>query len=323
MAVVPGLIAAGAVAAAAQFLSSHYGAPAMLMALLLGIALNFLSDEPRFAAGLGFSSRIVLRTGVALLGLRIGVDMAVDLGATLIGLIATGVILTIGAGLLMGRAMGFGPRFSFLSSGAVAICGASAAMAIAAILPRDERSDERLVFTVVGVTVLSTLAMIVYPLLLPLMGLDGRGAGVFLGATIHDVAQVVGAGFSVSPEAGESATLVKLIRVAMLAPVVLVASLVVRRTAAETSAARPPILPLFVVAFLALATLNSMLRLPDALTDLAAAMSRAALLIAVAAVGMKTRLREVLRVGGRAIALLVAETAFLAIFVATVVTHRF
>ncbi len=314
----PGLAAASLVAAAAQFLSAHYGAPAMLMALLIGIALNFLSDEPGFAGGIGFASRTILRLGVALLGLRIGIGVAVDLGAPLLALVVTGVLLTIGFGLAMGRLVGFGPRFSFLSAGAVAICGASAAMAIAAILPRDERSDERLIFTVVGVTVLSTLAMIVYPILLVPLGLEGPAAGVFLGATIHDVAQVVGAGFSVGPQTGETATLVKLIRVAMLAPVVLTASLVVRRVSGGSETARPPILPAFVAGFLALAALNSTVALPAAITDAAAWVSRAALLAAVAAVGMKTRLREVLGVGGRAIGLLVAETAFLAIFVASV-----
>ena len=161
-------------------------------------------------------------------------------GAALV-LVVSGVLLTIGFGLVASRLFGFRYRFAFLSSGAVAICGASAAMAIAAILPRDERSEERLIFTVVGVTLLSTLAMIFYPLLAEFLEFDARTTGIFIGATVHDVAQVVGAGFSVSQETGDVATLVKLLRVLMLAPVVVVAALVIRSLAgAEGSGAERP-----------------------------------------------------------------------------------
>jgi uncharacterized integral membrane protein (TIGR00698 family) len=224
------------------------------------------------------------------------------------------VAATIGFGLLVARAFGFRYRFAFLSAGSVAICGASAALAIAAILPRDARSEDRLAFTVVGVTVLSTAAMILYPLAVDLLGFDDRAAGVFVGATIHDVAQVVGAGFSISEEAGETATLVKLLRVTMLAPVVVLAALVVR-SGAEAGAARPPLVPLFVAGFVALATLNSLLPLPPALTEAAAAGSGWLLLTAIAAVGLRTRPGDMLKVGRAAAALLLAETLFLAALV--------
>ena len=309
----PGLTAAGTAALAAQFLSNHYGAPAMLMALLLGVALNPLSEAPPFAPGIAAGAREVLRLGVALLGLRIGWDLAVSLGAGVLALIVTGVAATIGAGLVLGRFFGFRMRFSFLSGGAVAICGASAAMAISAILPRDERSDERLAFTVVSVTVLSTVAMVVYPILAAAAALDDRTTGVFLGATIHDVAQVVGAGFSVSETTGETATLVKLVRVTLLAPVVLIAGLILRRGGGGE--VRPPLIPGFVAAFLALAVLNSLGAVPAPVTALAADVSRWALLTAVAAVGMKTSLRQLADVGPAAVALVTAETLFLAAFI--------
>lgn len=311
--VFPGVLLAGLVALAAQFLSEHYGAPAMLMAILLGIALNSLSDEGRAAPGIALAARGVLRLGVALLGLRVSLEMFLDLGAGLLTLIVAGVALTIGLGLLVAPWFRAPRAFGFLTGGAVAICGASAAMALAALLPKGERAERDLVFAVVGVTVLSTLAMIAYPVIAHQAGLDDRLTGVFLGATIHDVAQVVGAGFSVSPEAGETATLVKLIRVALLAPVVLVAALIMRGRLA--GAERPPLLPGFVLAFLALAALNSLVALPVWLTDAASALSRVALLTAIAAVGMKTSLPRLMQVGGAAMALLVAETAFLALLV--------
>lgn len=313
----PGVLVSILVALSAQFVAEHYGAPAMLMALLFGIALNFLSVEGPCGPGIQWGAKTVLRFGVALLGLRISVSMISDLGFGLVSLVILGVIATIGFGLLIGPRLGHGPRFSFLTAGAVAICGASAAMAIAAVLPKDERSEQRLVFTVVGVTLLSTIAMVIYPILATAMGLDERSIGIFLGATIHDVAQVVGAGFSVSDAAGETATLIKLFRVAMLAPVVVIATMVVRAYVPSSTdgGSRPPILPVFVIGFILLAALNSAVALPAAFTDWSGAVSRWALLTSIAAVGMKTSLRDVAQVGGAAIALIVAETIFLALFV--------
>lgn len=140
-------------------------------------------------------------------------------------------------------------------------------------------------------------------------------AGVFIGATIHDVAQVVGAGFSISDRAGEVATLVKLIRVAMLAPVIVFLSFAIRRQAGGAGEARAPLLPLFVVGFLVCALLNSAGLVPVALQQLAASTSQWCLLVAIAAVGIKTSLKSIFIVGGTAIVLMVLETAFIATLV--------
>ena len=224
----PGIAIAGLVAIAAQFLNEHYGAPAMLMALLLGMPLNFLSEEQRTGEGIAFAARTLLRVGVALLGVRISVEMVQQLGLPFLLLVILGVLVTIGFSLLIGGLFGRDRLFSFLTGGAVAICGASAAMAIGSILPKREHAERDLAFTVITVTVLSTLAMIFYPILTSSLGLSMDATGVFLGGTIHDVAQVVGAGFSISEETGDLSTLVKLIRVTMLAPIVLVAALILR-----------------------------------------------------------------------------------------------
>ena len=155
----PGFAVSVLVAVTAQFLSDRYGAPAMLLALLLGLALNFLADEgTRTAPGIGFTARTVLRLGVALLGARISVEMLAALGGPAIALVVAGVILTIGFALIASRFVGRSWRFALLTGGSVAICGASAAMAIAAVLPRHEKSERDLVFTVLCVTVLSTVA---------------------------------------------------------------------------------------------------------------------------------------------------------------------
>lgn len=314
----PGFAVSSLVAVTAVFLSEHYGAPAMLLALLIGLALNFLAEDgARTGPGITYTARTVLRLGVALLGARISLEMLADIGAPAIALVSAGVVLTILFGMLCSRLVGRRLRFALLTGGSVAICGASAAMAIAAVLPKHEKSERDLVFTVMSVTVLSTLAMIIYPMLSNSFALSDRDAGLFLGGTIHDVAQVVGAGFSISPEAGETATVVKLIRVSMLAPVVLVISLYFRSQGKTDASEKPlPLMPSFVVGFLFLAVMNSLGLIPVALSDIAGQLSKWALLISIAAVGIKTSLASMLGVGGTAIAVIVAETTFIGLFVA-------
>jgi len=312
----PGVVVAAITAITAQFLADHYGTPAMLLALLLGIALGFLGEEGKTVPGIGFSARTLLRLGIAFLGVRISMEMTMALGWPVVLLIVGAVLFTIGFGMLIAPLFGHKWRFATLTAGSVAICGASAALAISAILPKDERSEERLLFTVMGVTVLSTIAMIAYPIFVQAIDLPEQAAGIFLGGTIHDVAQVVGAGFSINEPTGDTATLVKLIRVSMLAPVVIVASLLIRAYVANPSdGERPPILPTFVIGFLALAALNSFGLIPAALSDVMSQASRWLLLTAIAAVGMKTNLKQVLSVGGAAIALLIVETIFIAVII--------
>ena len=191
----PGVLACGVVAAASTFLSQHYGAPVMLFALLLGMAMNFLSADGACALGIAFTARTLLRVGVALLGLRITAQQVGDLGWQPVVLVVVAVALTSGVSMIVARAMGFQSLFGLLSGGATAICGASAALALAAALPGHPQKERATLFTVIGVSALSTLAMIAYPMLARWLGLSDHAAGVFLGATIHDVAQVVGAGY--------------------------------------------------------------------------------------------------------------------------------
>lgn len=312
----PGIAVSVLIAITAKFLSEHYGAPAMLMALLLGIALHFLSEEGKAVKGIVFSSKIILRVGVALLGARVSIELLYNLGGALISLVILGVVSTIAFGLIISRFTKFNWRFALLTGGSVAICGASAAMAISAILPKDKDSEQSLIFTVLGVTILSTIAMITYPIIVDYLGFNSKQSGVFLGGTIHDVAQVVGAGFSVSNETGEVATLVKLIRVSMLAPVVLIASLLIRsNNKSETAGRKTPLLPFFVVGFLILATVNSFGWIPEKISPFINSCSQWALLISIAAVGMRTSIKQMISVGPSAISLIIAETIFLASFI--------
>jgi len=312
----PGVMACAVVAAAATFLADHYGAPVMLFALLLGLAMNFLSGEGPCAAGIEFTGRTVLRLGVALLGLRITVGQIAELGWQPLLIVVLSVVLTIGVSMLLARTMGFQSLFGLLSGGATAICGASAALALAAALPNHPLKERATLFTVIGVSVLSTLTMIVYPMLAKAIGLDPRMAGVFLGATIHDVAQVVGAGYGMSQQTGDVATVVKLMRVAMLLPVIAFAVLLVRaRESNEAGGPRPPLLPSFAVAFAVLVAINSTGWLPDVVAKTGSEFSRWCLVASIAGIGMKTQLRELTTVGVKPIVLMLAETVFLAALV--------
>jgi uncharacterized integral membrane protein (TIGR00698 family) len=312
----PGLLACGVVAAAAAFLGGHYGAPVMLFALLLGLAMNFLSAEDGpCGPGIALASRQVLRVGIALLGLRITVEQVANLGWGTAGLVVASVVLTILVSMAAAKLLGFQGLFGLLTGGATAICGASAAMALSAALPAHPQKDRATLFTVIGVSALSTLAMVAYPMLARALGLDERQAGVFLGATIHDVAQVVGAGYGLSTATGDVATLVKLMRVGMLLPVILFAATLARARAGGELGEKPPLLPGFAVAFVLLVAANSLGCVPAAVQQAGGDLSRWCLVAAIAGIGMKTQLKDLATVGFKPVALMLGETAFLAVLV--------
>jgi uncharacterized integral membrane protein (TIGR00698 family) len=313
----PGVLAAATVGIAATFLSDHYGGPVMLYALLLGMAFNFLSEGGSCVTGIGTASRTVLRIGVALLGMRITIGQILGLGPLAPAVACSAVIMTILVGWAASRLMGLRKDFGVLTGGAVAICGASAALAIAAVLPKHQTSERDTIFTVIGVTTLSTVAMIIYPMIVSLFGLGPASAGIFLGGTIHDVAQVVGAGYSISVQTGDTATFVKLMRVAMLLPAVMAISLQFRSQ--QPTGKRPPLLPLFLVMFAVLVVVNSTGVVPKLLHDGVNDFSRWCLVTAISALGMKTSLKAMLQLGPRPVMLLLIETVFMAALVMGVI----
>ncbi|SDY88100.1 YeiH family protein [Citreimonas salinaria] len=308
----PGLLTAVTVALAARFLSEHYGAPVMLMALLLGMAFSFLSEDDSVCLpGIEFASKTLLRFGVALLGLGITVQQIAATGPAVLLVTVSGVAFTIGSGLAIAWLLGRRAAFGMLAGGAVAICGASAALAIASVLPRDSTLERDTVFTVIAVTAMSTLAMILYPIIAAALELSDLATGVFLGATIHDVAQVVGAGYSVSDDVGDTATFVKLLRVALLVPLVVILSMVFARQT-ETPGGRRLPFPFFVIGFSALVVVGSYGVVPEATKAWLLSFSKWCLTAAIVALGMKTSLKRLGDVGGGAIVMIVALTAGLA-----------
>ena len=316
--VYPGLLVAITIALAADWLAGHYKAPVMLFSLLFGMTFHFLHEEGRCVAGIEFASKAVLRTGVALLGARITAQQIAALGPVPIAMVVAGVTTTVLIGLLLARVLGLSRSFGTLSGGAVGICGASAALAIASVLPKTKESERDVILAVVVVTGLSTIAMILYPMLVTALGFDNQRAGLFLGGTIHDVAQVVGAGYTISQKTGDIATYVKLLRVAMLLPVVGTIALVLSRGAGGLKSAKVP-LPWFLFGFAALVAVNSLGFLPKAAVDGATDISRWCLVVAIAALGMKTSFKALIAAGWRPIAVMVLETAWIAGLVLAVV----
>jgi len=317
-ALAPGVLTAVTIALAASFLAERYDGPQLLFALLFGMAFNFAAEGPRVKAGIDFASKKILRFGVALLGARIGLEQIAALGAAPVAIVVAAVAGTILCGWLLSRLLRRPAAEGLLTGGAVAICGASAALAISAVLPQGKDHQRFTLLTVVGVTTLSTAVMVIYPLIAESLALDARGAAIFLGGSIHDVAQVVGAGFMISPEVGDGATLVKLLRVALLVPVVVIFAQIFRTAGAGGEAAagaRPPLLPGFLVAFIALVALNSVGAVPPELARWLSDLSRWCLVIAIAALGVKTSFRQLADLGWTPVVMIVGETLFIAALV--------
>ncbi|MFY8093821.1 MAG: YeiH family protein [Niveispirillum sp.] len=311
----PGLLLAAIVALAAAQMAAWQGGPVMLYALVFGMGLNFLAADPRCLPGITMATKPILRLGVALLGAKVTLGDMLGLGWGAVALALSGLLVTLTGGYAIGRLLKLPPAHALLSAGSVAICGASAALAISAALPARHQAEKPTLLVVVGVTALSTVAMLAYPLLARLLGLSEAQAGLFFGASIHDVAQVVGAGYLISDQAAEVAAIVKLMRVACLVPVVMAVAWIFRDRAADGAGKTSlPTIPLFLLAFMALMAVNSWGLLPAPVLAGLGELSRACLVLAVAALGMKTSLRDMAALGPRPVAALVGQTALLALF---------
>jgi uncharacterized integral membrane protein (TIGR00698 family) len=301
----PGLAIVTAGTLAAGFLSDHYGVPLTLMALLIGLALNFLSADARLTPGLAFASRSLLRWGIVLVGVRITFGQIVALGPAALLSVLLIVALTIGAGILAARRLGFDSAFGVLAGGAVAICGASAAMALATTLGEKRANQAQLTLVLVGISAMSAAAMVVYPLAAHALHMSDLKAGFLLGAAIHDVAQALGAGYSYSDGAGQIAAIVKLTRVALLAPVLAVVAMFLPR---ESGRAKGPGIPWFVVGFFVLAGVNSLGVIPAVVAGGAEKIAAGLLAAAVTATAIRSPLSQLLEAGPRPLFVILAAT---------------
>lgn len=305
----PGVAIAAIAAAAASFMSDHYGLPVILAGLLIGLALNFVSADDRVKPGLDLCSTSFLRWGIVLLGTQITVMQITDLGLLPFAALVSIMALVILAGVAAGRAAGQDRYAGLLAGGATAICGASAALAIYAVIGRDRLEQHRFTFTLVGISLASALAMSIYPVLAQMFDFTDRQAGFLMGAAIHDVAQSLGGGFSFSGGAGEVATIVKLTRVALLAPVVAVIGIVVGNAQKSGSGFRAKLpFPWFIIAFFVLVGINTAVIFPESVREYGLVASKGLLLFAVIATAMRSRLDELLSEGWRGLVPVFAAT---------------
>ena len=273
--------------------------PAAVLALVIGIFLHGIARRAVYAAGLDFCAKKVLQVAIALLGLRIVLDDIIGLGMQTLLIVTMAMVMTILCGIALARVLGRSDAYGALAGGATAICGASAALAISTVIPERDRSDADTAFVVLTCNLLATVAMISYPPLALWLGLDARDTGIFLGGSIHDVAQVVGAGMAVSAGVAGLATIVKIYRVFLLLPVVLMIDAFLRgQNNADPAHAKVPV-PYFAFAFLVLATLNSFGLVPDVVRVGLLEISRWGLLLAIAALGLKTSLAALAALGLR------------------------
>lgn len=316
----PGLAVTVLATLAAAYVSDHYGAPLTLMCLLFGLALNFLGTDRRLGPGLAFASRTLLRWGIVFVAARVTLTQIAELGPVALLSVVVIVTLTLASAVLAARLLGFTAAFGALCGAAVAICGASAAMAFASLLGERRASQAQLTLVLVGISAMSAVAMTLYPILAHHLRFDDLQAGFLMGAAIHDVAQSLGAGYAFSPVAGETATIVKLARVALLAPAMMaVAVFIPREPGAKISSF---VLPWFVVGFFSLAGVNSLGLIPQVVADASANASTALLACAVTATGVRSNMQSLTKEGLRpmlaiitatvvALALAVAAAAFL------------
>ena len=315
----PGLALATVIALAATFVSTAYGGPQLLYALFFGLAFHWLWDDPACRPGIQFCSQTLLRSGIALMGVRVTWDQVASLGARTLAMVLVAVASTLLFGALAAHLLGRPRCQGLLSGGAVAICGASAAMAISAVLPQNKENEQFTLLTVVGVTTLSTIAMVLYPLLVHYFALDTTAAGIFIGATIHDVAQAVGAGYLVSPHTGDVAVVVKLTRVACLVPVLVAVAGLYRRRGGIGGA---PSLPLFLGGFVLLMLANSVHLIPAVMAQTLGNASRAFLVMSIAALGIKTSFQALASLGFKPVLMLVSETVWIAALVMVALHFR-
>ena len=309
----PGVLLVVLLGIAAIALSQKYAGPVMLFAILIGLALHSAYESDNLKAGVDWCARPLLLTGVAMLGFRVNFHdfIALGLASPLITIFC--IFTTITVGIVFARIIGISTRLGILISGAIAICGASAAVAISTALPKSPSRDRDLALTVAGVTVMSTVAMIIYPVLSQWLHHSEIQASIFFGSSIHDVAQVVGAGYSISDEVGNNATLVKLMRVSALLPVVLTISLIFRKQNTEKDNQKPSLFPPFLIAYVVIAIINSYGFFPSSIQSMGILASKYCLIISLVAIGLKTDLKSIASVGKMPLIHLISLTLFLAL----------
>ncbi|WOI57643.1 YeiH family protein [Palleronia sp. LCG004] len=298
-AAIPGLvicIAIAALAFAAARLPGLSALSPLILAIVMGIAVGNLTPlASRAEPGATFAVKVILRWGIVLLGLQLTIAQVLSVGLSGLAIILTGLFACLFLTRRMGRALGVPAGLTDLIAAGSSICGASAVVAANTVVRAPE---EDAAYAVATVTLFGTLAMILWPFLGSLAGLSPEQYGLWVGASVHEVAQVTAAAFQHGDVAGEVGTVSKLVRVLALAPVVLLlGALSARRNGTESGGGVP--VPWFVVGFIAMVLVASTGWVPAPALDVARVAVPVLLAVALAGMGLKTNLRALVRRGLR------------------------
>ncbi len=319
-AIIPGLLLTSAIAGLAVALHQipiiGTFSP-MIIAIILGMALHNAVGTPQSArAGVHFSLRHVLRGAIILLGFQLTAQQIVEVGPAGFAVVVITLLATFVFTTWAGRAMGVDRKLTQLIAAGTSICGASAVIATNTVT---NGRDEDVAYAVACVTVFGSISMFVYPVLPGHLHLDPHAFGLWAGASIHEIAQVVAASFQDGPQSGDYGTIAKLSRVMLLAPVVIALGVLSSRRSRkagqdETStSARAPI-PWFLVGFIAIVALNSVFTLPHAAQTLIVWVTTFLLTLSLAAMGLETDFSKLKAKGMRPLALGAASSLFIACF---------
>ncbi|MGB5953595.1 MAG: putative sulfate exporter family transporter [Ornithinimicrobium sp.] len=310
---VPGLaLCAGAVVVALGFRAVLPTVSPLLVAIVAGALLaNLVALPPAVQPGLAFSAKRLLRLGVVLLGLQLLLSDIAGLGAGLLGVVVAVVIVGIFGTVLMGRWLGVAPAQRMLIACGFSSCGAAAVAAADGVI---EAEEEDVVTAIALVVIFGTLMIPLLPLTAALIGLPSVETGVWAGGSVHEVAQVVAIGGALGGAALGAAVVVKLARVLMLAPVLAVLSWHQRRSVDRAAgASAPPLVPAFVLGFVAMTVLRSTGALSETVIEAAQVAQTALLCAAMFALGCSVRVATMRRVGVRPFALAAASTLLVSV----------
>ena len=280
----------------------------LLIAIVLGIALTNLWSIPEsFAPGMKLAAQRFLRLGIVVLGLQLALGDILALGPRMILVVLLIVGLGIGGTLVLGRALGVPPMQRLLIACGFSICGAAAVAAVDGAVDAGEEDTA----SAIGLVVVFGTAMIgIAPAALGLLDLTNHQEGLIAGGSIHEVAQVVAAGGIIGGGALATAVVVKLARVLMLAPVILVIGLVRRRGATAVEGTRPPLVPLFIVGFVVAALARTFLPLSPQVVHAGSMLQTVLLSAAMFALGCGVRVSVLKKLGGRPVVLGALSTAW-------------
>lgn len=291
------------IAAIALWLSSidsiaQFGLSALPLAILLGMVWGHFDQRTLTASDTTvtrFCQQRLLRTGIILFGFSLSLEQIIAVGWQALLLDALIIIGIFSVGTWIGvRVFKLHRDVAILTSAGSAICGAAAVLATESVL---KPQQQHVTVAIATVVLFGTLAMFLYPLIYQFAGMSEQGFGIYIGSTVHEVAQAVAAGGAIGGETLQTAVVVKLIRVMMLAPFILMLSMYLTRTDSDEAGSRTITIPWFVFGFIAASALNSLFAFPEQLLQLFSLGSQFCLALAMAALGMQTQWKTIQQAG--------------------------